>query len=59
MRHYDVADRDRQRFALIANVTPGGIVGVNASAGIGRDDYPDSPHGLQSFDSNQYSAGVS
>ena len=57
MRHFDVADRDRQRFTLIASVTPGGIVGFNASAGIGRDEYPDSPHGLQNYDSNQYSVG--
>ena len=59
MRHFDVADRDRQRLWLVANLIPGGIFGVNASAGVGRDDYPDSPHGLQSYDSNQYSAGVS
>ncbi len=58
MRHYDVADRDRDRFTLIASVTPGGIVGFNASAGVGRDEYTDSPHGLQSFDSDQYSVGV-
>ncbi len=57
MRHYDVADRDRQRFTLIANVMPGGIFGLTASAGVGRDEYPDSPHGLQSYDSDQYSAG--
>ena len=59
MRHFDVADRDRQRLWLVANLIPGGIFGVTASAGVGRDDYPDSPHGLQSYDSNQYSAGVS
>jgi MtrB/PioB family decaheme-associated outer membrane protein len=58
LRHYDVADRDRQRLTLIANVTPGGIFGLTASAGIGRDEYPNSTHGLQSFDSDQYSAGV-
>jgi MtrB/PioB family decaheme-associated outer membrane protein len=57
MRHYDVADRDRQRFTLIAGVTPGGMVGFNFSAGIGRDEYPDSPHGLQDYDTNQYSVG--
>ena len=57
MRYYDVADRDRQRFTLIANVMPGGIFGLTASAGVGRDEYPSSPHGLQSYDSDQYSAG--
>jgi len=58
MRHFDVANRDRQRFTFIANVMPGGMFGFTASAGVGRDDYPDSPHGLQSYDSDQYSAGV-
>lgn len=57
MRHYDIADRDRQRATVIANVMPGGMFGVTASAGIGRDEYPNSAHGLQSFDSDQYSAG--
>lgn len=57
MRHYDIADRDRRRATLIANVMPGGILGLTASAGIGRDEYPESPHGLQSFDTDQYSAG--
>ena len=59
MRHYDIADRDRQRATVIVNVTPGGIFAVTASAGIGRDEYPNSAHGLQSFDSDQYSAGFS
>lgn len=57
LRHFDVADRDRQRFTVIANLMPGGIFGVTASAGVGRDDYPDSGTGLQSYDSDQYSAG--
>ena len=56
MRHYDVADRDRQRATLIATV-PAGIFGFTASAGVGRDEYPGSQHGLLSFDSDQYSAG--
>jgi MtrB/PioB family decaheme-associated outer membrane protein len=57
MRHYDIADRDRQRFTLIANAFPAGKFGVTASAGIGRDEYPSSELGLQSYDSDQYSAG--
>jgi len=58
MRHFDVANRNRQRFTLLASVMPGGMFGFNASAGIGRDEYPDSPHGLQFYDSDQYSVGV-
>ena len=51
MRHFDIANRDRQRLTLIVSATPNGVFGVNATAGIGRDEYPDSPHGLQSYDS--------
>jgi Putative outer membrane beta-barrel porin, MtrB/PioB len=57
MRHFDIADRNRQRFTLIANATPGQLIGFTASAGIGRDEYADSGHGLQHFDSDQYSIG--
>ena len=34
------------------------IVELNASAGVGRDEYTESQHGLLSFDSNQYSVGA-
>jgi MtrB/PioB family decaheme-associated outer membrane protein len=57
MRHYDVANRDRQRVTFIANVLPAGVFGLTGSAGVGRDEYPDSDLGLQSYDSDQYSAG--
>jgi MtrB/PioB family decaheme-associated outer membrane protein len=57
MRHFDIADRDRRRITLIANAMPSGVFGLTASAGIGRDEYPNSAHGLQSYDSDQYSAG--
>lgn len=57
MRHPDVANRDRQRVTLIATANPTDVFGFSASAGVGRDDYPDSGFGLQSYDSNQYSFG--
>jgi len=57
MRHFDIADRDRRRLTLIANAMPNSIFGLTASAGIGRDKYPDSAHGLLWYDSDQYSAG--
>lgn len=59
MRHYDVADRNRDRFTLIFNAIPSGTFGVTASAGIGRDEYTASDHGLQFYDSDQYSIGAS
>jgi hypothetical protein len=57
MRHPDVANRDRQRVTLIATANPTAMLGFSASAGVGRDDYPESGFGLQSYDSNQYSIG--
>jgi MtrB/PioB family decaheme-associated outer membrane protein len=57
MRHPDVANRDRRRATLLATANPTSVFGFNASVGVGRDDYPDSGFGLQSYDSNQYSFG--
>ena len=59
MRHYDIADRNRDRLTLILNAIPAGAFGLTASIGIGRDEYTASDHGLQSFDSDQYSIGAS
>ncbi len=58
MRHFDIADRDRGRFTFIGTAAVNSILELNASAGVGRDDYPDSMHGLLSFDSDQYSVGA-
>jgi MtrB/PioB family decaheme-associated outer membrane protein len=58
MRHFDIADRDRTRFTVIATANPTAIVGLSGSIGIGRDDFPASGFGLQSYDSNQYSVGI-
>jgi len=58
MRHYDVADRDRKRYTVLGTVSPNGMIGFNASAGIGRDEYPATEFGLQANDSEQYSVGV-
>ncbi len=59
MRHFDVADRNRDRITFIVNAIPAGAFGLTASAGIGRDEYTASDHGLQFFDSDQYSIGAS
>jgi hypothetical protein len=57
MRHYDIADRDRKRFTLLATLTPSSIYSFNVSAGVGQEDYTDAEFGLQSLDTNQYSIG--
>jgi hypothetical protein len=58
MRHYDVADRDRTRLTVLATASPNGVIGLNGSIGVGRDEYPSSEFGLQSYDTNQYSIGI-
>jgi MtrB/PioB family decaheme-associated outer membrane protein len=58
MRHFDIADRDRKRFTVIVTANPTDIIGVSGSVGVGRDEFPSSEFGLQSYDSNQYSLGV-
>jgi MtrB/PioB family decaheme-associated outer membrane protein len=59
MRHYDIADRNRDRLSLILNAIPSGKFGLTASVGIGSDEYTASGHGLQFYDSEQYSLGLS
>jgi MtrB/PioB family decaheme-associated outer membrane protein len=59
LRHYDIADRDRRRFSIIANAMPADTFALTASAGVGRDEYPEAAHGLLSYDSDQYSVGFS
>ena len=58
MRHFDIADRDRTRFTFIGTAAVTSSIEINASAGVGRDEYTESQHGLLSFDSNQYSIGA-
>jgi MtrB/PioB family decaheme-associated outer membrane protein len=47
LRHYDVADRTRNRFTGQVDVTPNELWTISASLGAGVDDYDDSYFGLQ------------
>jgi MtrB/PioB family decaheme-associated outer membrane protein len=47
LRHYDVANRSRNRFTGQVDVTPNELWTFGASAGVGKDDYDDSFFGLQ------------
>jgi MtrB/PioB family decaheme-associated outer membrane protein len=47
MRHYDLANRTRNRFTGQVDVVPNDQWTFSASAGIGDDDYDDSYFGLQ------------
>jgi MtrB/PioB family decaheme-associated outer membrane protein len=47
MRHYDVANRSRNKFTGQVDVTPNDVWMFSASAGLGEDNYDDSYFGLQ------------
>jgi MtrB/PioB family decaheme-associated outer membrane protein len=47
MRHYDMANRTRNRFTGQIDVVPNDLWTFSASAGVGQDDYNDSYFGLQ------------
>lgn len=63
MRQFDIADRKRDRFTLLANLTPSAIFGFNASVAWTKDDFdnPQQPEadgmGLQDYESKTYSLG--
>jgi MtrB/PioB family decaheme-associated outer membrane protein len=54
MRHYDVANRSRNRFTGTVDVTPNELWTLSASAGIGNDDYDASYFGLQESSFQQF-----
>ena len=47
LRHYDVADRSRQRFSGQVDILPHELWVFSGSLGVGTDDYDDSYFGLQ------------
>jgi MtrB/PioB family decaheme-associated outer membrane protein len=47
MRHYDVANRSRNRFTGQVDILPNDLWMFSASLGAGQDDYDDSYFGLQ------------
>lgn len=64
MRHYDVADRDRDQVTILTNLTLTPDVGVNASIGWTKDEYlnPEEPRedsfGLLNYKTRTYAIGV-
>jgi MtrB/PioB family decaheme-associated outer membrane protein len=58
MRHFDVANRDRDRVTAAIHVTPLPQAGFNASIGYGKDDYKESHFGLRDNRHNVYSLGM-
>jgi MtrB/PioB family decaheme-associated outer membrane protein len=57
MRHFDLADRDRDRFTLVASFMPVMNWALNISSAIGRDDYLASEFGLRDNNHDVYSIG--
>ena len=58
MRHYDIANRTRNRFTGQMDVTPTEMLTLSASAGVGKDDFPDSYFGLEQSSFQTFSVGV-
>jgi MtrB/PioB family decaheme-associated outer membrane protein len=58
MRHYDLANRTRNRFTGQMDVTPNEVWVFSASAGIGKDNYDDSYFGLQESTFRTFSASA-
>ena len=54
MRHFDIADRDRDRFTALVQFTPIPELGLSASAATGKDDYADSGFGLRDSQTRGY-----
>lgn len=57
LRQYDISDRNQNRFNAIVQVTPVSHFSVNASVGIGRQEYPGTNFGLRNNDNHVYSVG--
>ena len=57
LRQFDISDRDQDRFNAIVQITPLSQFSVNASAGIGKQEYPGTVFGLRNNDNHVYSVG--
>ena len=57
-RQFDIADRNRNRVAVIATVTPREQFSLNFSTGYVKDEYVNSAFGLQNQDGRFFSLGA-
>lgn len=57
MRHYDIANRDRTRTTALFTVTPVSALSLNASVGMGDDEYKDTGFGLRDSENRHWSVG--
>lgn len=57
MRHFDIAERDRDRFTVLGTVFPTDALVLSLSVGAGKDDYLASEFGLRDNTHTVVSAG--
>jgi hypothetical protein len=57
-RHYDIANRKRDRLTALVSITPNAFVAFNASAGTGKDVYGETGFGLRNNDNKSWSLGA-
>jgi MtrB/PioB family decaheme-associated outer membrane protein len=58
LRHFDVADRDRDRVTALLQVTPVPAIGMTASVARGKDEYRNSGFGLRDSDTRSYAVAL-
>jgi MtrB/PioB family decaheme-associated outer membrane protein len=58
MRHFDVANRSRNRFTGQVDVLPSDVWTLSLSAGFGKDDFDDSYFGMQQSTFRTFSLGA-
>jgi hypothetical protein len=58
IRHFDVANRNRNRVTILGSVTPAATYSLNASFAAGKDDYTESLFGLRDNTHQVYGVGV-
>ena len=58
MRHFDIADRDRDRVSVIVTAAPHSMFDVIGSVAVGQDDFTDEGIGLRDNSHQIFSIGV-
>lgn len=57
-RHFDIANRTRDRITTTLSITPTAFLDLNASVGSGKDKYGQTGFGLRNNDNRTWSVGV-
>jgi hypothetical protein len=57
LRQFDISDRNKDRVSGIVQIMPISQFSINASASVGKEDYPGTGFGLRNNDNHVYSVG--